>query len=71
MSIESRFQQAIVLINKRNCDFQANKRQSNKLTVNIVCSKLLFVLRACSSMVEQWPFKPLVEGSSPSTLTKM
>ncbi len=26
--------------------------------------------RACSSMAEQWPFKPLVEGSSPSTLTQ-
>jgi hypothetical protein len=26
--------------------------------------------RACSSMVEQWPFKPLVERSSRSTLTK-
>ena len=42
--------------------------QSNKLTVNIVCSKLLFVLRARSSMVEQWPFKPLVQGSSPCAL---
>ena len=26
-------------------------------------------LRACSSTVEQWPFKPLVESSSLSTLT--
>ncbi len=26
--------------------------------------------RAYSSMVEQWPFKPLVLGSSPSTLTR-
>lgn len=24
--------------------------------------------RACSSMAEQWPFKPLVRGSSPLTL---
>jgi hypothetical protein len=26
-------------------------------------------LRARSSMAEQWPFKPLVEGSSPPALT--
>ncbi len=27
--------------------------------------------RARSSMAEQWPFKPLVEGSSPPALTKL
>ncbi len=29
-----------------------------------------FLTWACSSMVEQWPFKPLVLGSSPSGPTK-
>ncbi len=28
----------------------------------------MHAVRACSSTVEQWPFKPLAEGSSPSTL---
>jgi hypothetical protein len=31
---------------------------------------MFFAKRACSSMVEQWPFKPLVERSSRSTLTE-
>ncbi len=31
--------------------------------------KMGIAIRACSSMVEQWPFKPLVESSSLSTLT--
>ena len=35
-----------------------------------VYSKLSDVQWARSSMVEQWPFKPLVQGSSPCALTK-
>ena len=30
--------------------------------------RMFFAKRACSSKVEQWPFKPLVERSSRSTL---
>ncbi len=32
---------------------------------------LIFVLRAHSSMVEQFPFKEAVEGSNPSGLTRL
>ena len=40
------------------------------LTLNIYHVRMRFACRARSSMVEQWPFKPLVQGSNPCALTK-
>ena len=41
---------------------------ANLLTPDIARDKIP-CLRVRSSMVEQWPFKPLVAGSSPAALT--
>ena len=40
------------------------------LTLGKTRDKIRSAWGARSSMAEQWPFKPLVEGSSPSALTK-
>ena len=42
----------------------------NLLTQPEEDDRISISLRARSSMVEQWPFKPLVKGSSPFALTQ-